>query len=430
MKRIIDFVTKYPVLITALVCVVFYFLPFKPKLFGDGEYYEGTIQLIKYILNGFQGTVRIDNGLFTLFYYLIPYSLGYVFHNDTVFYLLGVVFNSIVTCWGIKYLFASFDLMGFSNKTKFWVIIVLNLFPIHVYYAMGILAESAAFFGVCLFVYAWLKITANTNWVKYYLLLSFSLVVISGTRPNLLPFLILFSLYFLTIKSEWRNKIIFISSLALMMLTLALVEKKINNTDGAFKKDIFRRHLLWSRFELRDDPWNWLPQDGQKEFATSDYLHNLQKREELDSICEVKNLDKTAYYIDWVANDIIQNPGLTLRQYGLKFFQSQTFVISPIMKYNKSNFVKWSIHIYINAINYVLVFFSIAAIVILYRQKKFQLIMPFLLLWGWSLVYVFIFHSEQRYMFPTRPVLLFLFAYFMNYYFNDNILPKKKEVIN
>ena len=425
MKRIIDFVVKNPVLITALVCVVFYFLPFKPKPFGDGEYHEGTLQLIQYISNGFQGTVRIDKGLFTLFYYLIPYSLGYVFHNDTVFYLLGVVFNSIVTCWAVKYLFASFDLMGFSKTSKFWSIVVLSLFPIHVYYAMGILAESAAFLGVSLFVYSWLKITANTNWVKYYLLLSFSLVVISGTRPNLLPFLVMFSLYFLTVKSGWKNKLIFISSLALMMLALAFVEKKINNTDGAFKKDIFRRHLLWSRYELRDEPFNWLPQDGQKEFATSDYLNNLAKRAELDSICEAQNLDKTSYYIHWVVNDIVQNPLLTLRQYGLKFFQSQTFVISPMMKYNKSNLVKWSIHIYINVINYILVFFSMAAIVVLWKEKKYQILIPLLLLWSWSLLYVFVFHSEQRYMFPMRPVLLFLFAYFVNYYFNGNSLSKK-----
>lgn len=429
MKKIIDIVTKNPVLITALICVVFYFLPFKPKPFGDGEYHEGTLQLIQYIADGFQGTVRIDKGLFTLFYYLIPYSLAHVFHDDGLFYLFGVVFNCLATCWAVFYLFASFDLMGFSDRSKFWSIVVLSLFPIHVYYAMGILAESAAFFGVSLFVYAWLKITANTNSVKYYLFLSFSLAIVSGTRPNLLPFLVLFSLYFLTIQSKRKNKIVFISSLAFMILALALVEKKINNTDGAFKKDIFRRHLLWSRYELRDDPWNWLPQDGQKEFATSDYLHNLAKRDELDSICEAQHLDKTSYYIHWVVNDIVQNPGLTLRQYGLKFFQSQTFVISPIMKYNKSNFVKWSLHIYINSINYVLVFFSMASIVVLWRQKKYQILIPLLLLWSWSLLYVFVFHSEQRYMFPMRPVLLFLFAYFVNYYFNGNSL-SKKEVIN
>jgi len=428
MKRIIDFVVKNPVLITALVCVVFYFLPFKPKPFGDGEYHEGTLQLIQYICNGFQGTVRIDKGLFTLFYYLIPYSLGYVFHDDAVFYLLGVVFNSIVTCWAVQYLFASFDIMGFSNTSKFWSIVVLSLFPIHVYYAMGILAESAAFFGVSLFIYAWLKIRINTNSTRYLLFLSFSLVIVSGTRPNLLPFLVLFSLYFLTLKIELKKKLLFVLSLGLMMIALALVEKKINNTDGAFKKDIFRRHLLWSRYELRDDPFNWLPQDGQKEFATSDYLHNLAKREELDSICVAQHLDKTSYYIHWVVNDIVQNPLLTLRQYGLKFFQSQTFVISPIMKYNKSNLVKWSIHIYINAINYILVFFSIAAIVVLWREKKYQILIPLLLLWSWSLLYVFVFHSEQRYMFPMRPVLLFLFAYFVNYYFNGN--SSKKEVVN
>lgn len=424
MKRIIDFVAKNPVWITALVCFLFYFLPFKPKLFGDGEYHEGTLQLIQYVLDGFGGTVRIDKGLFTLFYYLVPYSLAYVFHDDGIFYLFGVVFNCMTSCWAVYYLFASFDLMGFSNKTKFWSIVVLSLFPIHVYYAMGILAESAAFFGVSLFVFAWLKITANTNSVKYYFFLSFSLAIVTGTRPNLLPFLVLFSIYFLTIKSEWKNKMVFISSLAFMMLALALVEKKINNTDGAFKKDIFRKHLLWSRYELRDDSFNWLPQHGEKDVASSDYLNNLAKRAELDSICEANKLDKTAYYVNWVKDDIVQNPLLTIRQYGLKFFQSQSFIISPLIRSNKSNYVKYGVHIYINSINYVLVFFSIAAIVVLWRQKKFQLMMPFLLLWSWSLVYVFVFHSEQRYMFPMRPVLLFLFAFYVNHYYDKKAVRK------
>ena len=209
-----------------------------------------------------------------------------------------------------------------------------------------------------------------------------------------------------------------------MMILLAAIETKINNTDGAFKKDIFRRHLLWSRFELRDDPFNWLPQDGQKEFATSDYLNNLEKRKELDSICDARNLDKTTYYIKWVAKDIIHNPILTLRQYGLKFFQSQSFFISPMLKYNKNNWVKYGVHIYINGINYLLILFSIGSVFILAREKKYQILLPLLLLWGWSLLYVFIFHSEQRYMFPMRPVLVFLFAYFVNHYYNGKQLPK------
>lgn len=425
MKKIIDFIVKYPVWITVLVCFVFYFLPFKPKPFGDGEYHEGTIQLIEYILNGFQGNVRIDKGLFSLFYYLPPYSLAYIFHNDTVFYLSGVVFNSLITCLAVKYLFESFDLMGFSNKSKLWAIILLNLFPIHVYYAMGILAETAAFLAVSLFLYAWIKIYFEFKSVKYFLILAFSLVILAGTRPNLLPFLILFSVYFLTTKFEWKNKIIFISSLSIMMLLLTVVETKINDTDGAFKKDIFRKHILWSRFELRDEPFNWLPQHGKDGFESSDYINNLAKRDELDSICDANKLDKTDYYIQWVINDIVCNPGLTVRQYGLKFFQSQSFIISPLMKSNKSNFVKWGIHIFINTINYILIFFSIAAIVVLIRQKKSQIVIPFLLLWGWPLLYVFIFHSEQRYVFPVRPVLVFLFAFYLHHYFEN----RKSKII-
>lgn len=209
-----------------------------------------------------------------------------------------------------------------------------------------------------------------------------------------------------------------------MMLALALVEKKINSTDGAFKKDIFRKHLLWSRFELRDEPFNWLPQHGEKDIASSDYLNNLAKRAELDSICEANKFDKTAFYVNWVKDDIIQNPLLTIRQYGLKFFQSQSFIISPLIRSDKSNYIKYGVHIYINSINYILIMSSLCALYLLIKTRKKQLFYPFLFLWGWSLVYVFVFHSEQRYMFPVRPVLVFLFAYYVNYYFDKKSLRK------
>jgi|GEM_PF-1186047 len=421
MKKLIDFVTKHPVAITALVCFVFYFLPFKPKPFGDGEYHEGTINLIQFVLNGFNGNVRVDKGLFSLFYYFIPYSFAYIFHNNTVYYFFGIIFNSIITCLAIGYLFKAFDLMGFSTKSKLWSILVLNLFPIHVYYSMGILAEAGSFFAVCLLVYFWVKIIMLQSTSKTdFILLGVSVAMLIGFRPNLLPFAILLLLFFIMLKRNLQLNLIFAISLIFLVLVLNIAEKSLSNKEGEFKKEVFRKQLLWSRYELRDEPFNWLPQHGKDGFESSDYIHNLEKREELDSICEANNLDKTAYYIDWVVNDIIQNPGITLRQYGLKFFQSQSFIISPLMKSNKSIWAKYGIHIFINSINYALIFFSIAAIVVLMKQRKYIIVMPFVLLWVWSLVYVFVFHSEQRYMFPMRPVLVFLFGYYLNYYLNRN----------
>jgi len=252
------------------------------------------------------------------------------------------------------------------------------------------------------------------------ILLGFSVAMLIGFRPNLLPFAILLLLFFIMLKRNLQLNLIFAISLIFLVLVLNIAEKSLSNKEGEFKKEVFRKQLLWSRYELRDEPFNWLPQHGKDGFESSDYIHNLEKREELDSICEANNLDKTAYYIDWVVNDIIQNPGITLRQYGLKFFQSQSFIISPLMKSNKSIWAKYGIHIFINSINYALIFFSIAAIVVLMKQRKYIIVMPFVLLWVWSLVYVFVFHSEQRYMFPMRPVLVFLFGYYLNYYLNRN----------
>ncbi len=423
MKRIIDFVAKHPLAITALVCFVFYFLPFKPKPFGDGEYHEGTLQLIQYVLDGFHGNVRVDKGLLPLFYYLVPYSLAYVFHNDTVYYLFGIIFNSAIICIGIKYLFKSFDLLQFSNTSKFWTVIILNLFPIHAYYASGILAESGSFFAVCLMVYFWIKIfVAKSTASIDFMLLAVATGMLVGFRPNLLPFAVVFLIYLMLIKYNLQYKLVFATTLIGFVLLLTITEKALSKDDGEFKKEVFRKQLLWSRFELREEPFNWLPQHGHDGFESSDYLHNLAKRRELDSICDANKLDKTRYYLHWVASDIFQNPVLTVRQYTLKFFQSQSFIISPLMKSNKSKWVKYGVHLYINAINYILIFFSIATIIVLLKKKEYQLIIPFLLLWVWSLVYVFIFHSEQRYLFPVRPVLVFLFAYFVNYYFNKKLV--------
>ncbi|WP_395051106.1 hypothetical protein [Flavobacterium sp.] len=425
MKRIIDFVVKHPVAITALTCFLFYFLPFKPKPFGDGEYHEGTIQLIQYVLNGFQGDVRVDKGLFTLFYYFIPYAAVFYFKKQMLFYLSGVVFNSMMICLAVNYLFKSFEVLHFSNKSKFWTLMILNLFPIHVYYAMGILAEAGSFFAVCMMVYFWVKIaTTKLSSFVDFIFLATAVVMLMGFRPNLLPFALLFLIYFVFIKINIKYKFLFGGTFIFLMALLTIAEQSLSTTDGEFKKEVFRKQLLWSRFELRDEPFNWLPQHGEKDVASSDYLNSLAKRAELDSICDFNKFDKTAYYINWVKNDIIEHPLLTLRQYGLKFFQSQSFIISPLIRSDKSDAIKYGVHIYINSINYILIYFSIMATVILIRKKKYQVIIPFLLLWGWSLIYIFVFHSEQRYLFPVRPVVVFLFAYYVNYYFDKKSLNK------
>jgi hypothetical protein len=415
MKKIIDFVANRPVLITAFIFILFYFIPIKPKPFGDGDFHTGTIQLIEYLSNNFEGEIRVNKGMLTLVCYLIPYAIVYPFKNDSFFLFSSIAFSLIFVCLSVNFIFKAIDLLKVSNKQKAIIILLLSLFPIHIYYAMGVIGEVFAFFASSLWLYFWVKISFSKNKIKLsdFIFLGLSLILLYGTKPIFIPFIGVFSIYMFFFKSHWRNKLAFFLTIAIIPL-LIFIESKSHKHGQEFKQYAFRSQILWSRYELRDEPFNWIPQHGKDEFSSTDYLNNRKKRIELDSICTVNGYDRNEYFIKWVLNDIADNPLLTLRQYSLKFFQSQSFIISPLIKSKKSPFIKYSIHIYINLINFLLVFVGVFTMFKLQKVKNYKLFFPFLFFWGSALCYVFLLHSEQRYMFPFRPILIFLFAYWFH----------------
>jgi hypothetical protein len=422
MKKAAEWAIRNPFWVTALTCAIFYLLPFKPKPFGDGDYHIGTIQLIDFILNGFSGNVMVNKGLLSLFCYLPAYAVAYPFHSDAVYFTVGVILQCFFICMAVKLLFDAFALMGFSRQTKVLVLVLLCLFPVHVYYAMGILCEAFAFFASAAFVYYWSKIVKGNATARNFAALALSLVMIYGIKPSMLPFVGVCTLYFLFLKFDIKLKFTFAATM-LLLPALVLLEKQMDHSGMEFKSAVFRNQILWSRYELRDEPLNWMPQHGHGAFASSDYLNNLKKRNELDSICKAQGIEPTKHYIDWVKNDIVSHPGLTLRQYFLKFFQSQSFIISPLMKSGKPAIVKYGIHIYINLINLILVVFGLLGLIRLFRKKEYRLAFPFLFFWGWCLLYICVFHSEQRYLFVFRTGLIFLAAYYIDCRLAKNAKP-------
>jgi hypothetical protein len=400
-----------PLLATSVISVLFIFLPFKPKPFGDGEYHEGAKLLIQYVLNGFDGPIRIDKGLATVLYYTIPYSLVYFLKSETTFYYAGVVFNIITILIGTFYLLRTLYFLNISTSTVYLTTILLLVFPIHIYYSMGILAEPPAFALVSIFFYFW---TRTTHWdsspLKNYTLIGLIIGLLISIRPNLLPFAILFLIFsFFKIK-KLKNYIITTFTFVITLISLGFIESRINTVSADFKEIVFRNQLVWSRFELRDEPFNWIPQHGINEYSSVDYLNNLEKRRELDSICETNNINKTSFFIKWTIKDIKENPLLTIRQYTLKFFQSQIFIISQLIRSNKNPMLKYGIHIAVNMVNLIVLILAVMGIIELFKKRNYGLLIPILLLWSWLFIYICIFHSEQRYMFPLRPLLFILAA--------------------
>jgi hypothetical protein len=393
----------------AIVCVVFFLLPFKPKPFGDGDYHIGTIQLIDYAAHGFSGNVMVNKGFMTLFYYLPAYLPAYPFHSDRVYFALGVVYSCLVVCWAVVLLFRAFGVLSFSMRSRRWILVLICLFPVHVYYAMGIIGEAFGFFAAAWLVLLLSKIASGDRRTGTFALLALALVMLYGCKPSMLPFVAAYALCVLAWRFPVRGKLAFLACFMLLPALMAL-ERSLDHSGMEFKRTVFRSQLLWSRFELRDEPFNWMPQHGQGPFASRDYLNNLKKRAELDSLADARHQDRTAVFVGWVAHDIAAHPGLTLRQYVLKFFQSQAFVISPLIKSSKPAWIKYGIHIYINLVNYALVVLGLAGLTRLFAKRRFVLAVPMLLFWGWCLLYICAFHSEQRYMFVFRAALIYLAA--------------------
>jgi hypothetical protein len=412
MNRIYNFLSRNTGILTFLLCLVFYILPFKPKPFGDGEYHRGTLQLLDYISHGFTGQVEVSKGFFTLLYYAIPYSLTAWLGNQKILLLAGLLFNWLAVSYGVQRLLGALREAGLTPKLCAGVFVLMNLFPIHIYYSMGILSEAPAFLLVSLFV-GWLyrvyQTPASESTWKPFLYCGIFLALFISVRPNFLPFVVPFFIVVLFRNWNWKQKGMLIGSVFIPLTVFFLIEKKLDNTDAEFKKFQLVKGFVWSRYELRDEPFNWLPQHGMDAYASLDYKNNLKKRVELLNYCKANNLDLQKHAFDWMWNDIKSHPGLFLRQTFLKYFQSQTFVVTPLMKSKKPALLKWGIHIYINVVNYILLFTVLYSLVIYFRNRsELAVFVPLFLFYATAFITIFFLHSEQRYVFPTRPATLFM----------------------
>jgi len=101
------------------------------------------------------------------------------------FIIFCILFNTAITGLAVKYLFLSSEILKFSLKAKFGILLILTVFPIQMYYFIGIWAELAYFFVVLFFMYFWTKIVlAKSDSIFDFVKLAFSVILLTGVRPK------------------------------------------------------------------------------------------------------------------------------------------------------------------------------------------------------------------------------------------------------
>ena len=133
-----------------------------------------------------QITIRKAPG--PVFFYTPIYSLVPKNATDNDYWKYAVVFTFVILiiCMLLIYRIGS---VFFSKEIGLLGVLLFFLFPIHFYYAMGILAEVPAFFSMTLALYGWSKIHKNEYSKKGWVLFLLGSVFLILNRPNAILFL-------------------------------------------------------------------------------------------------------------------------------------------------------------------------------------------------------------------------------------------------
>jgi len=402
--------------------VVAFNLPFKNKPFGHKNHHRGTKNAALY----FKGKVSYDKLIIskapgTIAYFTIPYLFAPSSATDDQLWYYGVFFNFLFITISLLLINKAATNL-FSKEIGFLSVVLLIVFPLHSYYAMSIIGETAAFFSFCLALYGWSKVyqnpTKNKAWVLMILGISFMIL----NRPNtllILPVGFLFLLYFYFKQKEFfinygkKIAISLIISGAIGFSSLQMAKVINGSKYGHTQEGALNYVLLQGRYQFRNEPTDFRFWDNKNRADSKDYQEWKLKFGELERTIKQNNISYDKAYKDFIIPDYFKNPFLSARQFIVKCFYGQMYFINSI----KPNNFKlgplhgavgyWSLLVLINSINLLVL---IGVFIHLFTSKNNA---NYWLFWS-IIVSLLLFHGltymEPRYMFPAKAAFCILGA--------------------
>ncbi|MFV8326010.1 hypothetical protein [Flavobacterium sp. ZS1P14] len=425
MKRIDFFVKRVDltiVLISSLMMFIVLNLPFKAKPFGDITFHEESKNLALFI----KGKIPYDQVVITkapgpILFYTPAYLLAPADATDNQLWVYGVVFTSISITISLLLIFR-IGTSFFSKEVGFLSVVLFFLFPIHCYYSLGIMAEAPAFFSLTLAIYGWSiafhKPKKKIGWV--FLILGMWFLILN--RPNTvlllgLGFLVVFYAFF-------KNKPFFLSYGKKMMVSFVCVgllglgilqlAKIITRTkSGANQEALFYYVAHQGRFQFREEPTDFRFWESDVRPDSKDYQNWNKSGTALSAVMDHTHQSYAEVYKKFLIDDVLEHPGLFIRQFFVKCFYGQVYFINSVQpnKFDLGPFKGpvgyWIFILLINSVNLIIV---TGALLFLFREKK---LIRYWIFWG-IIISLLIFHGltymEPRYIFPSRVALYLMSA--------------------
>lgn len=408
--------------LSLLMMVAVINLPFKAKPFGDNDIHRESKNAALFL----KGKVGYDQLIIskapgTIVYFTIPYLLASNDASDNQLWFYGVFFNFLIVTISLLMIYKS-ALILFSKEVGLLSFFLMVIFPIHCYYALSIIGETAAFFSFCLAIYGWAKIHQNDDeilgWIMMILGISFMIL----NRPNtllILPIGFLFLGYFYFKQKHFFSKygkkiaLSLIISTAIGFASLEAAKVITGTKFGHTQQGALNYVLLQGRYQFRNEPTDFRFWDSNNRADSKDYQDWKKKFGELERDIVKNNKSYNEVYKGFIIPDYFKNPFLTIRQFVVKCFYGQMYFINSVKPSEfklgpiQGVFGYWALILIINSINLLIL---IGVFKFLFTSKNNS---QFWLFWA-IIISLLLFHGliymEPRYMFPAKPALFIIGA--------------------
>lgn len=401
-------------LVSGLLFVIVLLLPVKSKPFGDGDFHEETKVLAAFVHGRADyNQLAITKAPGPVLYYLIPYVLCSPDSLDSTFWRAAVAWNALVLTLTTLVLFTALS-RKWGERTGLIFVSLLFALPLHIYYSMGVLAESLAFLGVCWMIIGYL----SNKSARFYAGFVGGIMALVLARPNaglVIPILGVGAvLAYWQWRDEYAKKVLIACCGAFVGIVIILTGvKMLPNERATLKQEEYLSFVMHhGRFQFRTETFDWRFWDNKTRADSKDYQAWQASTRELNKIVRHDSLPYATVYYRWVFQDMMNHPLTVAKQFVVRLLFGNTLQVSskPAEEFAVAGIrgkgVYWVVHVAMNLFNYTCMVFAVSFLVKGGRTLQFwPLISIILALWLFhGLIYM-----EQRYLFPVRPVIL-LFA--------------------
>ncbi|QNL20569.1 hypothetical protein HZR84_00915 [Hyphobacterium sp. CCMP332] len=404
------------VIINLLLFAAILFFPVKAKVLGDQDFHIEAKSIAAYLhgLNSYN-EISITKAPGPVLFYTLPYFLAGKNPSDVRLVNFArvwiCVLSTIFLFWAYKSLLRIFSAQ-ISNIFALFVFII----PLHVYYSMGILAEGPAFLSVLLIIIGFIKFQKKEGFWTFVL----GLIFLVLSRPNsilCLPIIFSLGLYYWYFKKRPMSGKYLLASVyaGLVIVLITTFVKMLPNERQTLNQETYLAYVIHiGRFQFRTEEFDWRFWDGNNRSDSRDYQNYISSVHALESQIENSNDSKSGVYYDWIIRDLKEHPFMAVKQFFVRIIFGNTLRINSISTDSFSIFgikgktVYYAITIALNIINYLILLLALFFIIQKSSWKKYwPLISIILAIWIFNgIVYI-----EQRYLFPTRPIIYFLASF-------------------